>query len=265
MDSDIVTDYADVPAASGPLRTFVARPAGSGPWPGLLVIQEVFGLTPHIEDVTRRLAAQGYLAVAPDLYTNDSVRAALTIDDIEGAIAVGQQQDAEAALDALPADRRKAVRSAVEWRKGNMARMGSFVADLAETLTWLRARPDVRSERIGSIGWCMGGGLNGALIARGVDLQAAVIYYGPIPPLDAVANIKCPVLGQYGKEDTAITSRVPEFEAAMQAADKDLTVHLYDAPHAFNNEDRASYRPDAAASAWNRTVEFLARHLQDDA
>src|SRR5690606_21631275 len=121
----------------------------------------------------------------------------------------------------------------------------TYVPDLQAAVDYLKTRSDVRPEAIGSIGWCMGGGLSGALAASGADLAAAVIYYGPIPDLDKVGNIKCPVQGHYGGDDAPITSRVPEFEAAMKAAGKYLETYIYEgAPHAFTNDHRVTYREE---------------------
>jgi len=261
VTSDLATSYISVPTSSGELDAFAAHPGDGGPWPGLLLVHEVFGLTEHMEEQARRLAAEGYFAIVPDLYSNDPVRQEITTEDIERAILVGYEDDPEAALAALPDDVRDQTRRALEWRQSIMTALPTFATDLGDALVWLRNDPAVQSARIGVIGWCMGGGLAGALLASGADVQAGVVYYGPPPPLDQVEKIRCPVLGHYGREDVAITAKVPDFEDAMSAAGKQLSPFHYDAPHAFNNDQRTSYRPEAAAQAWERTIAFLAEHL----
>jgi carboxymethylenebutenolidase len=137
------------------------------------------------------------------------------------------------------------------------------VPDLRAAVDYLKGRSDVRANAIGSIGYCMGGGLSGQLATSGADIAAAVINYGPIPPLDEVPNVRCAVMGHYGGEDTGITSRVPELEEAMKRHGKDFTAHVYEgAPHAFFNDERPSYRAEAAALTWERTLDFFRRHLK---
>jgi len=253
------SELIDVNAASGALHTYVARPDGAGPWPGVLVIQEVFGLTDHIKAQADKLAGEGYVAVAPDLYSNDEVRATITIDEIEAAIQATIAEDSDAAIEALPEDQRAGVRRAFEWRGGIRTKMAGYVADTGAIAEWIRARDDVTT--VGSIGWCMGGGVNAALAASGAELDAASVWYGPLPQADQVANIRCPMQLHYGTAD-ALAGQVPDFEKAAKSAGKDVTAFLYeDAPHAFNNEQRASYREDASRLAWERTLAFFKERL----
>jgi len=261
MEPNVMTEYLNYEGPDGPVRAFLARPDTTERAPGLLVIQEVFGLTDHIEAMTKRFASEGYVALAPDLYSRDEVRKAITVGDIEDAIQVGYAADPESELTKLPAGRVDPVTTAFNWRAAQR-QTTSFVPDLQAGLEVLSARAEVDPARIGTIGWCMGGGLNGQLISTGADVEAAVIYYGPVPPTDGIANIRCPVLGHYGGDDVGITSQVPAFAEAMAAAGKEFTFFVYEAaPHAFSNDQRQSYRPVAAALAYERTIEFLNRHL----
>ncbi|MFI5267493.1 MAG: dienelactone hydrolase family protein [Chloroflexota bacterium] len=248
------------PGPSGPVQAYLAKPAGSGPWPGLIVIQEVFGLVPHVEDLAGRFAGEGYLALAPDMYCHDERFKSVKNEGIEGAMAIRRAPDLEAAIKALPADRQGDVRAALEWLEKRDA--STYVPDLQAGLAFLRGRSDCTGV-VGSIGFCMGGGLSGQLAASGADLNAAVIYYGPIPPVDKVPNIKCPVQGHYGGDDPGITGTVPQLQAAMAANGKDFTAYVYEgAPHAFNNDTRPSFHADAAKLAWGRTKEFLEKNLK---
>lgn len=253
-------DLLRYPSPSGEVRAYLATPEGNGPWPGLIVIQEVFGLEPHIEDVARRFAAEGYLSIAPDFYCHDPAFKDVAKEALPQALGLRRAPDPEAALAAMPEGQREKVRQAWQWLTNRDA--STYIPDLQAALALLRGRSDCTGA-VGAIGFCMGGGLSGQLAAAGADLNAAVIYYGPIPPVDKVANIKCPVQGHYGGEDPGITNTVPELQAAMAANGKDFTAYVYEgAPHAFNNNDRPSYHPEAAKLSWSRTTEFLAKHLK---
>ena len=253
------SETIEVDASTGALQTYVALPSEPGPHPGVLVIQEVFGLTDHIRAQADKLAAAGYIAAAPDLYYLDEVRKTIDLPDIEDAIMAVVSGNPDEYIGGLPEDRQDTVRRALAWRTGNSEKMPTFVADASAILSWLSARDDV--EKVGSIGWCMGGGINAAMVATGVELDAASIWYGPLPTADKVANIKAPLELHYGTADQ-LAGAVPAFEEAAKAAGKDVTSYLYeDAPHAFNNEQRASYRADASALAWERTWAFFAKHL----
>ncbi len=248
------------PSASGGVEAYLAQPAGDAPWPALIVVQEVHGLTPHIEELARRFAQQGYLALAPNLYCHDAGFDEFTTEDLEQAMRLGRDAD-EAAFQAIPADRREGVRKAVVWR--NTRSQATYLPDLLEAVAFLKSRPDVRADAIGAIGYCMGGGLVGQMATAGADMAAGVINYGHIPPVEKVPNVRCALQGHYGGKDLGITSHVPELEEAMRQHGKEYTAFVYDgAPHAFFNETRASYHPEAAKLTWERTLEFFERHLK---
>jgi carboxymethylenebutenolidase len=257
----IERDLVSIATRIGSLQTYVARPLDHASQPGILLIHEVFGLTPHIEHMADRFASAGYLAAAPNLFTGDAARNAITIADIEAGIAAGYSDDPKRALESLPSEQRDGANAAIAWRATLPGRSAGFVDALTETLHWLQGLLDLRGERVGAIGWCFGGGLLGTLACTGAPLDAAVIYYGAPPNAENVPNVQCPILGHYGSEDPRITDEVPTFEAAMANASKPFTRHIYDAPHAFNNDSRASYRPEAALTAWDRTLAFFDTHL----
>ncbi|MBV9119318.1 MAG: dienelactone hydrolase family protein [Chloroflexi bacterium] len=245
---------------SGAVTAYLAKPEGSGPWPGLIVIQEVFGLVPHIEDMARRFAEQGYLALAPDMYSHDQLFKNVNPQGVVPAMMLRREADPAKALEAMPAEQRSIVAPAWEWL--TKRDQSTYIPDLKAAVDWLKARPDCTGA-VGSIGYCMGGGLSGQLAAAGADINAAVIYYGGIPPVDQVPNVKCAVQGHYGGDDPGITNTVPQLQAAMAANGKDFTAYVYEgAPHAFNNDTRDSYHADASKLAWERTNEFLAKHLK---
>jgi carboxymethylenebutenolidase len=207
-------------------------PEGKGTHPAVLVIQEWWGLDDFVRDQARALAKEGYVALAVDLY-----RGKVTAD----------QEEAHQLMMGLSPDR--------------------AMRDLHGAVAWLKARADVRKDRIGVIGWCMGGRYTLALTTEEPTLAAAVAYYGA-PPTDpkAIAAIKAPILGNYGGEDKGpAPDDVKAFEAAMQKAGKTIDVKVYPgAPHAFANPNNPwkGYRPEAAADAWSRTTAWFAKYLK---
>lgn len=214
---------------------FLVAPEGKGPFPAVLVIHEWWGLDGWIKDQARALAREGYVALAPDLY-----RGKVT----------DKQEEAHQLMMGTPRDR--------------------ALRDLKAAFATLAGRPDVRKDRIGVIGWCMGGMYSLALATEEPRLAAVVAYYGA-PPADAaaVAKIKAPVLGNYGAEDKGpAPEQVRAFEAAMKKDGKTIDVKLYPgAGHAFANPNNpwGGYREAAAKDAWQRTVAFFARHLKGQA
>jgi len=211
---------------------FLVTPAGKGPWPTVIVIQEWWGLNDWVKDQARALAGEGYVALAVDLY-----RGKVTASPAE----------AHELMNGLPPDR--------------------AMRDLKAAYAYLQGRPDVKKDRIGVIGWCMGGGYSLGLATEEPGLAAVVAYYGA-PPTDpaAIARIKAPVLGNFGGEDKGPSpADVRAFEAAMKKAGKAVDVKIYEgAPHAFANVNNPwkGYREAAARDAWARTTAFFARHLK---
>jgi carboxymethylenebutenolidase len=214
--------------ASGLLVT----PEGKGPFPAAIVIQEWWGLNDWIKEQARALAGEGYVALAVDLY--------------RGKVAT-KQEDAHQLMMGTPPDR--------------------ALRDLQTAFAYLQAHPAVRKERVGSIGWCMGGRYALQLATVEPKLAAAVVYYGA-PPTDpaAIAAIQAPVLGSFGADDKGPTpEQALAFEAAMKKAGKTVDVKVYPgAGHAFANVNNpwGGYRKEAAEDAWARTTAFLAKHLR---
>ena len=250
----------------------VARPEHArGPLPGLLVIQEAWGVDAHIEDVMRRFAAAGYLTLAPDLFAVDGNRPApLARDRMAELIAFANNGPPNLMGD--PAARAAALAKRPEPERG---RLGESLAALTSSLSpdrreaqlaivraaalYLREeREETRGQMIGSVGFCLGGTLSALLACREPELGAAVIFYGGPPASDEIAKIRCPVLGFYGGKDHRVTSQVPAFVEAMAAAGKRLDHVIYpEAGHAFFNDSRPSYDIAAARDAFARTLIFF--------
>jgi carboxymethylenebutenolidase len=219
---------------SGPEKAtgLLVTPAGKGPFPAVIVIQEWWGLDEWVKGQARALAAEGYAALAVDLY-----RGKVT----------SNPDEAHQLMNGLPPDR--------------------AMRDLKAAFAYLQGRADVKKDRIGAIGWCMGGRYSLALATEEPGLAAAVAYYGA-PPTDsaAIARIKAPVLGNYGGDDKGPSpEQVNAFAAAMKSAGKPVDVKIYEgAPHAFANPNNPwkGYREVAAKDAWARTTAFFAKHLK---
>ena len=206
-------------------------PAGKGPFPGLIVIHEYWGLTDWVKEQAGKLADQGYVALAIDLY--------------RGKVADNPDL-AHELMRGLPEDRAK--------------------RDLRAAFDFLASQANVKKDRIGSIGWCMGGGYSLDTALAEPQLAAAVINYGHLASEPSeLKKINAPILGLFGGQDRGITQNdVRTFQHAMEQLGKKVEVKVYaDAGHAFENpNNKQGYRPEDAADAWQRTVDFLAATLK---
>lgn len=228
-DPRLVSERVVVPGGAAGLSGLLCRPAGDAPLPGVLVIHENRGLNPHIEDVTRRMALEGFIALGLDFLSPGG----------------GTPADEEAAREAIGGLDGKAV-----------------VADGKAALAHLRA---IGTGPVGAIGFCWGGGVVGDLAATDPALDAAVVYYGRPPSAGPAEAIACPLLLHYAELDERINAMLPPFMAALEKAGKVHERHDYEgANHAFNNDTSAArYHPQSAALAWGRSVAFLKRHLSE--
>ncbi|MCA0754264.1 dienelactone hydrolase family protein [Paenibacillus sp. N4] len=264
--------------ADGEYRGYAARPAHAGePLPAVIVLQEIWGVDEHIRDVTERFARAGYVAFAPDLFAeNGEPAGALSEERIGDAkrflntIPPAAWRDGEKrkeALSALPADRG----STIEETLGQLFDLGGRFPDFIHRITtasaWLRGSfAPSRGRGVASVGFCLGGALSAALAAKDAGLSGAVIFYGNPPAGELLSDIGCPLLGLYGELDKRITDAVPAFAAALEAAGKSFEHRIYrGAQHAFFNDTRPSFHPDAARDAFTRTLEFLQRTLAGEA
>jgi carboxymethylenebutenolidase len=208
---------------------YLSLPAGKGPFPAVVVIHEWWGLNDHIKHWTDRLAADGYAALAVDLY---------------GGVNAKTQDEALKAMNAVDPDRARA----------SLLRAHQFLKDDAR----------VKASKRGCIGWCFGGKWSLQLALAAPDLDAAVIYYGMLVlDPEQLKAIHAPVLGIFGTKDTSIPpAQVEKFAAAMKTAGKELVLRSYDAPHAFANPSGQNYDQENATKAWAETRAFLAQHLK---
>jgi carboxymethylenebutenolidase len=212
-------------------RAYLVLPDSAGPHPALVLIHEWWGLNDQIRGEARKFAEQGFAVIAPDLY--------------HGSV-TGDPSMAHELMRGLPQDR--------------------GVRDLKAAFAFLAAREDVQKDKIGSVGWCMGGGFSLQLAVNEPKLAACVVYYGAMPtnPED-IQKIQAPVLGNFGSEDRGIKPDVvAAFEKAMKAAGKSVDVKIYNgAGHAFQNaNNKLSYQQNAAEDSWRRSLAFLNKTLK---
>lgn len=214
------------PKASG----YLVRPAdASGKLPGILVVHENRGLNPHIEDITRRIALDNFLAFAPD---------------------------ALAPLGGYPGDEDKAreLFATLDQTKTR--------EDFVAAADWLKQRPEC-TARIGAVGFCYGGGIVNMLATRLPDLAAAVPFYGNQPPVADVPKIRAPLLIHYAEHDDRINAGWPAYEAALKAHHVTYQAFIYPGTqHGFNNDTTPRYDAGAAKLAWSRTMDFFEKHVR---
>ncbi|GGI95422.1 carboxymethylenebutenolidase [Alicyclobacillus cellulosilyticus] len=255
---------------AGVFSGYMARPSlpENERLPAVVVLQEIWGVDDHIQDVTRRLAAAGYLAFAPDLYARGGERPrALTEERIDRAKqfldslppgAWGNPEERARALAALPAPDQAVIGETLQALFAGLNPDGYMEQLLATTRFLREACPFSQGQGVASVGFCMGGALSARLACRDPLLRGAVVFYGQAPPAEMIPSIQCPVRGFYGALDKRITEAVPEFAAAMREAGKDFASQVYDgAGHAFFNDTRRSYHVAAARDAYVRTLSFL--------
>jgi carboxymethylenebutenolidase len=247
----------------------------ANPLPGVLVIQEVGGVNEHIEDVTRRIAAAGYAALAPDLYAVSGTRPqALTKDRIAeafrfaGNLPPGTMFDParrEAELAKLPPSEAARIGETFGQVFSFVApgKAQTLVAPLQRAFRHLREeRAECRDQKIGCVGFCMGGGLSALLACEEPELAGAAVFYGTTPPAEKVASIACPVIAFYGALDQRVNAGIPGFQEAMSRAGKSFTHHVYEgAGHAFFNDDSTAYNVKAARDAFHRLLAFFSQTL----
>jgi carboxymethylenebutenolidase len=229
-DPAIKADYTSFPSPQGhgEVRGYLVRPATPGPWPAVVVVHENRGLNPYIEDVARRLAKAGFLALAPD-----------------GLTSVGGYPGND--------DKGRELQATVDPVK--------LMNDFFAAVDHLTIHPD-STGKVGIVGFCYGGGVAGAAAVAFEGLGASVSFYGRQPASADVARIKAPLLIHYAGLDERINAGWPAYEAALKAAGTRYEAHVYDGVnHGFHNDSTPRYDATAAALAWDRTLAFFRSHL----
>jgi carboxymethylenebutenolidase len=229
-DPRLYTEHMKYPGATGEVLAYLARPKGDEKIPGVVVIHENRGLVPHIEDVTRRVALEGFLAIAPDALTPLGG----TPEDPEKAPSLIQKLDSQ-----------------------------STIENYLAAVKYLKTHP-VSTGKIGAIGFCWGGAMANQVAVNSPDVLAVVPYYGRQPASEDVPKIKASLLLHYAGIDEGINKGIPAYEEALKKASIDYKIHMYEgAQHAFNNDaNPARYNKEAAELSWQRTISFLKEKLK---
>jgi carboxymethylenebutenolidase len=231
-----------IPTSDGEMPAYRAMPASGGPFPTILVVQEIFGVHEHIKDICRRLAKLGYLAVAPELYARQGDVSNMTnIQDIISKV-VSKVPDSQ------------------------------VLSDLDATAAWAKKSGKANTAKLGVTGFCWGGRIVWLYSAHNPDIKAGVAWYGrlvgqpddlhPKNPIDLVSSLKAPVLGLYGGADTGIpVESVEQMKKALKDANKPSEIVLYsDTPHGFYADYRPTYRKKEADDGWKRLQEWFKGH-----
>jgi len=229
-DPRLYTEYIKYPGATGEVRAYFVRPKTDGKLPGVVVIHENRGLSPHIEDVTRRVGLEGFLAVAPDALSPLGG----TPEDPDKAASLIQKLDSKSTIE-------------------------NYVA----AVRYLKTHP-VSTGKVGAVGFCWGGGIANQVAVNSPDLKAVVPYYGRQPASEDVPKIKASLLLHYAGIDEGTNKGISAYEAALKKASIDYKMYMYEgAQHAFNDDTRAErYNKEAAQLAWQRTISFLKEKLK---
>ncbi|HKV55514.1 MAG TPA: dienelactone hydrolase family protein [Candidatus Binataceae bacterium] len=221
------------PGKGGTLKAYVAEAAGGGPRPAVIVVQEWWGLDEHIKDIARRFAAEGYFAVAPDLYSRQGHK--VTKDpNVAGEL------------------------------MGNL-KQSDGIDDLLSTVDWIKAQGGAQASRIGVIGFCMGGSYATALPCVSRDIKAAAPFYGEIPSDDRLQNLNCPIFYAYGENDGWIQRKdVDRLASTLKKFNKPGEVKVYGGcSHGFFNDTRADiYSAKDAKDAWERSLKLFEQNLK---
>ena len=228
-DSRLASERVSYDSSKGKIKGYLVRPTAKGKRPAIIVIQENRGLNPHIEDMARRLAVEGFLAFAPDLLS------------VSGGTPPDEEQARELHAKTDPKDITVAAVAAVP-----------FMLTQAES-----------NGNVGVVGFCFGGGVANRMAAARPELKAVVVYYGLQVPAEEVRGIGAPLLLHYAELDQRVNAGIAAYEAALKANNKRYTIYMYPGVnHAFNNDTGgARYNKEAADLAWGRTLAFFKEHL----
>jgi carboxymethylenebutenolidase len=234
-DPAILTHNVEYQGKAGSVGAYLARPVKAGKYPAMIVIHENQGLNDHIRDIARRLAKEGFVALAPDYLSRQG-----------GTMKANPKGEGLAK-----------IREMVPWQ--------NVAEDTEAGFAYLKVLPDVRADQQGLIGFCWGGEMTFATATQIPTLDAVVVYYGRSPdPLDLVKNIRAPVMAHYGEKDPGVNKGIPDTEAAMKKFNKTYDYKIYSgAQHAFNNDvNPGRYDATASKEAWERTLAFLKKNLK---
>jgi carboxymethylenebutenolidase len=222
-------EYDSPGGTSGNMRGYLVKPAGAGPFSAVLVIHENRGLNPYIEDVARRVAVEGFLALAPD-----------GLAPIGGY--PGNDDDGKVMQKSLDPDK--------------------LFTDLMNSAKFLKSH-ELSNGKLGATGFCYGGGaVNNLAVVMGAELDAGVPFYGRAPKTEDVAKIEAPMMMNYAEDDPRVNATREEYRKALESAGKNFVMHTYPGTrHGFHNNSTPRYNEEQARIAWERTIAFFKKHL----
>jgi carboxymethylenebutenolidase len=229
-EPELITEFIKYPAETGEMRAFLARPKKGKKFPTVIIIHENKGLVPHIQDVTKRMAKEGFLSLAPDALSPVGG----TPEDISNVAALFKQLGSEQTTK-------------------------NFVA----AVKYLKTHPN-SNGKVGCTGFCWGGAMTNQVAVNSPDLNAAVPYYGKQPSAEDVAKIKAPIMAHYAENDAGINAGIRAFEEALKKNNIEYQIFSYPGTgHGFNNDTNTGrYNEEAAKLAWQRTVSFFKEKLK---
>lgn len=231
-DPAVIAGEVQIPANDTNITGYLARPSNADVSPVILVCHENRGLTPHIQDVTRRYAKAGYVGLAVDLLSRQGGSATVGTESVPGVLGNIQPEQ--------------------------------FVEDFKSGWRYLQGEPFADADRVGMTGFCFGGGVTWQVAVHMPELLAASPYYGPHPDTSDVPSIRAAVLAIYGELDNRINSGIPPVEEAMLANNKTYEKVIYpNADHAFHNDTGSRYDPEAAQDAWQRTLAWFEQYVRN--
>ena len=231
QDDELVSQFVSYPAPKMEIKAFLSHPKKAGKFPAVVVIHENRGLQPHIQDVAKRFAKEGFLSLAPDALTpvggtpeNDQVKAVELIRGLNN---------------------------------------DDTVNNMVAAVKYLKTHP-LSTGKVGCTGFCWGGAMTNQVAVNSSDLNAAVPYYGRQPATEDVAKINAPVMAHYAGNDPGINAGIDAFEAELKKQKKEYKIFIYEgANHAFNNDSNPErYNAEAAKLAWSRTISFFNEKLK---
>ena len=234
-DPAILTHNVTYAGKAGAVGAYLARPVKQGKYAGIIVIHENAGLSDHIRDIARRLAKEGYVALAPDFLSRQG--GTMKVNPKGGGLSN--------------------IRETTPWQ--------NVAEDVEAGFAYLNVLPDVRADKLGLLGFWWGGKVTFASATQIKSIDAVVVFYGRSPsPLDSVQNIRAPLMAHYGEKDPGVNKGIDETAAAMKKYNKVYDYKIYSgAQHAFNNDSNAErYHAQAAQDAWARTLDFFKKTLR---
>ena len=228
-DKDLLNEFVTYPGETGAVRAYLSVPKNGKKFPAVIVIHENRGLVPHIQEVNRRMAREGFLSLAPDALS--PLGGTPENDEDKGRNMMGQLN-------------REAT-----------------VKDFVAAVKYLKTHPK-STGKVGCTGFCWGGAMTNQVAVNSPDLDAAVPYYGSTPAAEEVPKIKAPVMAHYAGEDPRINAGIEAFEEALNKAGIEYHIFIYEGTqHGFNNDTGQRYNREAAELAWKRTVKFFREKL----